>query len=958
MKNIYFVLCLFFYATSFAQNPLIIKTVGGTNAEPESGTDAYRSGHTWNGKVFYQAKGILPGINLAVTDGTAAGTVFIKNIGTSGSAVNAGISQMVPAQNFMYISALTSPDYSTIKYELWRSDGTANGTLLIKSFDLTTASQVMPITNFASAGSQRITSVVGDVLYFSGYDAVNGSELWKSDGTPAGTVLIKDIRAGSSSSSPQSFCKVGSKILFTAADKFGYGDLWQTDGTEAGTFVLKDFSPNNNAFGTSSGIGSALYKGKMYFYASESATGTEVWSSDGTEAGTKILIDANPGAASSLPGTGQSITFMQDSNYLYFVTRANDSSPYHVWRTDGTVSGTIQLTTAANAVYSYPGITNGLNAYPTANGIYFFSYADSLYKTNGTVAGTMRVDKKLYIPRALIAYKNAAWFTARASNQSDNEVWRSDGLAGNTNKALDIYPGYINGMGYSSNAYGYFELNNYLYFFANNASGKHLFRYNGDMTFNNSVAGGNWKDSANWNSMMPPGITDTAYINTGLTANVAGTKAYAGTLMMQNGSSVNLTGTTDSLFINNSLQGTKATGNGTIVINNFNGDTARLTSAFTANNLNVNGMASINSNLTINNNLNLTGNARLTVNNSNVILNGTSSGITNAVNNYIVTNGFGKLQIQNIGTGGRIGSVVFPIGSANNYNPVTLGNSGTMDMFGARTEPGININYSGETPTGSSYATGAVNNTWYITESTPGGSNANITLQWNGLQELPGFNRTQSQFGHYIAGSWQLGKAAAASGPNPYTFTANGITGFSPFAIFNAGATLPVSYARLSVTMTTKGQYLQWKIISEDGAKIDVERSFDGAQFTTLNSQDFIANGQYTDAEKTGNSKLYYRLKIVSRDGKIKYTNIVYIGITDKMKVSIYPTIFHTQLTVQNNSGKVQNLQLFQTDGKLLVNHLIVTGTNIISISNLGPGVYFYKISDGINISQGQIIKQ
>ena len=936
-----------------AQNPLIVKTVGGTNAEPVFISDSYGTNNTWNGRVFYQAKSTTPNINLAVTDGTSAGTVFLKNIGGASAALYAGISQMVAAENFIYISTLTYVSgFSTARYELWKSDGTTNGTVLLKSFDVTTTSQILPIASFTSRTSQRIINVVGDVLYFAGYDAINGNEIWKSDGTPGGTLLIKNIRPGNAGSFPQAFCKIGSKILFTAYDGVS-ADLWQTDGTEAGTTVLKDFSPGNNQFGASGERGVALYKGRMYFYASESASGTEVWSTDGTEAGTNLLIDANPGAEGSIPSIQQSLTFIQDSNYLYFVTRANTSSPYHVWRTDGTAAGTIQLTTAANAVYNSNGISS-LGSYATANGIYFVGYSDSLYKTNGTVAGTMRVEKKLNVTRGLFIYKDAAWFIARASNLTDDEAWRSDGLPANTNEALDIYPGVLNGLAYSSSPFGYFELNKYLYFFAKNATGMHLFRYNGDMTFNGSVAGGKWSDSANWNSMIPPGITDTAFINAGATPVINGSNAYAGTLNMQSGSSINLINSTDSLFIHKNLQGTSATGNGVVVFRNFNGDTVRSNAPFTAGNVNAQGAVSLNSNLTITNNLNLTSNARLIINNNNLSLGGTSSTVSNSTNNYVVTNGTGKMSIANIGAGGRAGNVIFPIGSTLNYNPVTLTNAGTMDAFAARTQPGIQNNYSGETPSGSSYTTGAVNNTWFITEGIAGGSNAIINLQWNATQELPGFNRSVSQFGHYNNSSWMLSTIAPATGANPYNVTGAGITSFSPFGVFNNGAVLPLNPFFLSLRKSERNIILNWSNLNNT-TTYTVERSTDASSFKQVAVQAAPIN-TYADALLSG--KIFYRLKATAVDGRITYSNIVWINNDEKSSTTIYPTVFTNHFIVQLNAAGSILFQLLNANGQLVMAKQLVAGTNYVDASVLVAGVYYYRLIQGPAVNSGSIIKK
>lgn len=398
-------------------------------------------------------------------------------------------------------------------------------------------------------------------------------------------------------------------------------------------------------------------------------------------------------------------------------------------------------------------------------------------------------------------------------------------------------------------------------------------------------------------------------------------------------------------------------GNGILVLRNFNGDTTRVAAAFTSNNLNVNGLASLNNNLIVNNNLNLTGNARLTANNSNILLAGTTSSIDNTSNNYIVTNGTGKLQIDNIGAGARTGNVVFPIGSATNYNPATLSNSGSADIFGARTEPGIRTGYTGETPAGSSYTTGALNNTWFITEAAPGGSNATITLQWNAAQELPFFNRTQSRFGHYTNGSWQLGTAAPASGSDPYTYTGTGVTSFSPFSIFNSTAVVPVSFAILAVKKTSAGNELTWNIQSADQQQMIIERSFTGSVFTALHSRNFIAAGNYPDADNNRSAKIYYRIKLIDNNGRISYSNTVMV-LNNNDTVSIYPTIFTSQLTIQNNAVGAKMFMLYQADGKLILNRSIRNGTNIISMSNISSGIYLYKIFDEYNIQHGQLIKQ
>ena len=85
-------------------------------------------------------------------------------------------------------------------------------------------------------------TAVGNTLFFQAYDGVNGGELWKSDGTAAGTVLVKDIRPGLSTSYPGNLTAVGNTLFFTADDGVNGTELWKSDGTTAGTVLVADIS--------------------------------------------------------------------------------------------------------------------------------------------------------------------------------------------------------------------------------------------------------------------------------------------------------------------------------------------------------------------------------------------------------------------------------------------------------------------------------------------------------------------------------------------------------------------------------------------------------------------------------------------------------------------------------------------------------------------------------------------
>ena len=99
-------------------------------------------------------------------------------------------------------------------------------------------------TNGSITGAANYTTV-GTTVFFTAIDGINGFELWKSDGTAAGTVMVKNINPGDYGSQPNNLTNVNGTLFFSAAgayaDNSGYDtELWKSDGTEAGTVLVKD----------------------------------------------------------------------------------------------------------------------------------------------------------------------------------------------------------------------------------------------------------------------------------------------------------------------------------------------------------------------------------------------------------------------------------------------------------------------------------------------------------------------------------------------------------------------------------------------------------------------------------------------------------------------------------------------------------------------------------------------
>jgi len=111
-------------------------------------------------------------------------------------------------------------------------------------------------------------------LFFAANNGTNGAELWRSDGTAGGTVLFKDINPGSASSSPAGLASVGDILFLRASGSTSGAELWSSDGSAAGTALVKDINPGS---ASSSPDGFTDLDGNLFFTANDGTNGTELW---------------------------------------------------------------------------------------------------------------------------------------------------------------------------------------------------------------------------------------------------------------------------------------------------------------------------------------------------------------------------------------------------------------------------------------------------------------------------------------------------------------------------------------------------------------------------------------------------------------------------------------------------------------------------------------------------------
>lgn len=218
----------------------------------------------FRGSVYFTAWGDS-GLALYRTDGTAEGTVqALPAPGEEDAFQGHGPQAPFEFQGELYFFA-NNPEEPEDgpAWVLWKSSG--NGAVLLKDVGFDYYGPIDP----------QFAAVPGGPLYFRAWDPEHGFELWRTDGTAAGTVLVRDVEPGPFSSDPQGIVATGGAVWFSALDRVHGRELWTSDGTSAGTRLVSDLAPG--------GLSSAPeaftpFAGQLYFSTDDGTTGREPWS--------------------------------------------------------------------------------------------------------------------------------------------------------------------------------------------------------------------------------------------------------------------------------------------------------------------------------------------------------------------------------------------------------------------------------------------------------------------------------------------------------------------------------------------------------------------------------------------------------------------------------------------------------------------------------------------------------
>ncbi len=442
-----------------ALGTVMVKEINPTQASNPFGMFVMPGG----AQMLFAADDGAVGSELWITDGSEPNTELVANIAPD---VASGFpSALTPSGGSMYLQSLDA----TLSFGLWRSD------------NLTSATLVTDVIALSGNPPYRLDD--GGRLLFPGDDGVNGAELWLTDGTPAGTVLLKDMHMAGDGS-PQEFVRLGDTVFFSGVYSSTGRELWSTQGAGPSTALVADIR-----LGVSGSNPERLtvYNNQLYFFADDGLTGGELWLTDG--ATTQRISDIN--TAGDAVGTDDDMAV--SSGRLYFSANglAGDDNN-ELWQYDGvtvTLAAEInpvianggslpqQLTDVAGTLYFVA--DDGASGYelwqmvggvaslvadiapgPTSSGItdlvavgstLFFSanngtHGRELWKATGGAASLV---KDIYpgitgsLPAYLVNVQGTLVFAA-ADILTGKELWQSDGTLAGTQRIQNIALGPLN----------------------------------------------------------------------------------------------------------------------------------------------------------------------------------------------------------------------------------------------------------------------------------------------------------------------------------------------------------------------------------------------------------------------------------------------------------------------------------------------------------------------------------
>ena len=368
---------------------------------------------------------------LWTSDGTVEGTAVLKDINPSGSSKPYRFTEFQDGWLFVADDGQTG-------FELWFTDGTSDGTRLVK--DINPGAEGSwpghPSKNLSSGATGDGLYVIDDVVYFWAFTDDDGGEPWMSDGSAAGTVMIEDLMPGADDGMTRAgpFLMTENGIVFPGKKSAGYDKVQSYDGSAVTTLDGMQLQ-----YGLR---GASVPGGSLAIVSVDASAGTELWATDGTAAGSTKLFDGGISESAQLGNT--------------LIVEMQTDSGFQLWETDGTVAGSgliKDINVQGNEEMLFLGTSDShlfLLADDGTSGVEYWA-------TDGTASGTQSLGDiragtdgqygfavaGFTIPPYFVDVENGLFYFAAGDGSSDGDfgtrktLWVSDGTPEGTSEVTD-----------------------------------------------------------------------------------------------------------------------------------------------------------------------------------------------------------------------------------------------------------------------------------------------------------------------------------------------------------------------------------------------------------------------------------------------------------------------------------------------------------------------------------------
>ncbi len=456
--------------TTFCQDCYFLQELSGTNFSGSLGNPDSRFLGSWQGKAVIVVKNSIEGNHLWISDGTSNGTWMIQEP----EPLIARCLDFLATPEYFYLISRSGDTWTGFEYHLWQYDGENTTKLLTSEYFLGELSAANGVGYFVSyeethkvhkiIAPSETTEMIFDVgleqqpgdrstnlgtlnneLIIIAHSSADIANLYRVDTETNVSMEIHEIAGQYSDEFPPCITEGNGKIFFFYRSGLQI-NLYASDGTSEGTIVLKNgliCSPESSGIGSSQIL---FANDNLYMAAGNAAYGIELFLSDGSVEGTKLLKDIAPGNEDSNPSR---LTAIGDKVYFLAETTAIDpfdDPEQEIWSTDGTEEGTVRP-----FYYEFNGREYGdwLTAY---DGRLVFvagsTIGNQIFASDGTAEGTEILTSEgsegewiSFDPIKLFALDDKLLFGAHVPGLSGHQLWVYDSsIPLSENVKSDKYP--------------------------------------------------------------------------------------------------------------------------------------------------------------------------------------------------------------------------------------------------------------------------------------------------------------------------------------------------------------------------------------------------------------------------------------------------------------------------------------------------------------------------------------